>query len=317
MIERLISFFETIYDRISRPELKEKLERWVMVLSVSGFLVHLLLIAAARTIPELRSGLLADLDRNFLHAIYTPFSFILFYEVLLLVLALPKSHTNSIGKQYEIVSLIVIRGVFKDLGNFGDPSTWLSQRENALMVLLDMLAAVLMFLLVAAFHRLSKTVAKSARHRQLHRFVTIKKAVAAFLCIVLVVLAFYNLGQWILSLFPVLGGGQTEGKDLDLFFFPAFFEFMIITDVFLLIVSIPFFEKYEYVIRNAGFVVSTVLLRMSLSTPKPYDLAIGLTAMVYGLSVLAVFSYYRRIEAKSDDGDLVTDLSSTAEEALD
>lgn len=68
-----------------------------------------------------------ELDRNFLHAIYTPFSFILFYEVLLLVLALPKSHTSSIGKQYEIVSLIVIRGVFKDIGEFRDPAAWLTQ----------------------------------------------------------------------------------------------------------------------------------------------------------------------------------------------
>jgi hypothetical protein len=72
---------------------------------------------------------------------------------------------------------------------------------------------------------------------------------------------------------------------------------MIFTDVFLLIVSIPFYERYEYVIRNAGFVISTVLLRFSLSTPKPYDLAIGLTAMVYGLAVLSVFSYLTRIRA--------------------
>lgn len=98
---------------------------------------------------------------------------------------------------------------------------------------------------------------------------------------------------WVLS----AGDAKLAGSmDLDLFFFPAFFEFMIFTDVFLLIVSIPFYERYEYVIRNAGFVISTVLLRFSLSTPKPFDLAIGLTAMIYGLAVLSVFSYHTRIK---------------------
>jgi hypothetical protein len=75
---------------------------------VVGLLVHLSLIALARFVPALKAGLLSGLDLNFLHAVYTPFSFILFYEVLLLVPALPKSHTSSVGKQYEIVSLIVI-----------------------------------------------------------------------------------------------------------------------------------------------------------------------------------------------------------------
>jgi hypothetical protein len=94
--------------------------------------------------------------------------------------------------------------------------------------------------------------------------------------------------------------------DLDLFFFPAFFEFMIFTDVFLLIISLPFFERYEYLIRNAGFVISTVLLRFSLSTPKPYDLAVGLVAMLYGLCVLAVFAYFTRVASESDDDDSST-----------
>jgi hypothetical protein len=67
---------------------------------------------------------------------------------------------------------------------------------------------------------------------------------------------------------------------------------MIFTDVFLLIVSLAYYERYEYVFRNAGFVISTVLLRVSLSTPKPYDLLLALTAMLYGVAVLGVFACY-------------------------
>ena len=60
------------------------------------------------------------------------------------------------------------------------------------------------------------------------------------------------------------------------------------------------------VFRNAGFVISTVLLRVSLSTPKPYDLLLGLIAMLYGLMVLSVFAGYSWIErsraAESGEG---------------
>jgi hypothetical protein len=92
-----------------------------------------------------------------------------------------------------------------------------------------------------------------------------------------------------------------SAKNPDYFFFPMFFEFMIFTDIFLLIVSIPFFERYEYVLRNAGFVISTVLLRFSLSTPQPYDLLVGLTAILYGLGVLSVFSYSTKVRTHGDD----------------
>ena len=50
-----------------------------------------------------------------LHILYTPFSAILVAEVYLLVFHLPSSFARSMGKQLEIVSLIEIRSVFRDL----------------------------------------------------------------------------------------------------------------------------------------------------------------------------------------------------------
>jgi hypothetical protein len=201
--------------------------------------------------------------------------------------------------QYEILSLIVIRRVFKDIGEFRDPATWLEQTDAALIVVLDMLAALAMFVLIAIFRRVRRTVQNSVEHPHLAQFVAIKKSVALVLYGTLLSLAAYNVVQWLMGVFlPNIGTGHSE-KNLDYFFFPMFFEFMIFTDIFLLIVSIPFFERYDYVVRNAGFVISTVLLRFSLSTPKPYDLLVGLTAILYGLGVLSVFSYSTRIQTHS------------------
>lgn len=286
--------FARLYDFVDSDTQRSRMEHWIVWLAAVGFVAHLILIALARSVPSLEAGVLGQLDVNFLHAVYTPFSFILFYEVILLVLALPGSHTNSIGKQYEIISLIVIRRVFKDIGEFSDSAQWIAQSDLASMVLLDMVAALFMFSLVSLFRRISQTVVRTKPDSDLATFLAIKKTVSVLLLFVLLLLAIYNLTQWSVETWAFSTGQIEQAKNLDYFFFPAFFEFMIFTDVFLLIASIPFYDRYEYVIRNSGFVISTVLLRFSLSTPKPYDLAVSIVAMVYGLCVLGVFSYYTR-----------------------
>ncbi len=298
LVLQIIPLLARVYDRCNSDVQKGRLEVWTVWFAVTGFILHLALIALARSVPSLNSGLLADLDRNYLHAVYTPFSFILFYEVLLLVFALPRSHTSSIGMQYEIISLIVIRRVFKDIGEFRDPAAWLAQIDAATMVLLDMVAALVMFLLVTVFRRVSLGVIHSPPHQHLPKFVAIKKSVAVLLCGILLFLAAFNVLHWANGIIAAPQGLAGGVEDLDYFFFPAFFEFMIFTDIFLLIVSIPFYDRYEYVIRNAGFVISTVLLRFSLSTPKPYDLVVGLVAILYGLCVLSVFSYCTRVNSQ-------------------
>lgn len=271
------------------------MERWIVFLATGGFLFHLLLIALVRSFPALKVGVLSQLEGNFLQAVYFPFSFILFYEVILLVLAIPRSQTISIGKQYEIISLIVIRRVFKDIGEVDDPAKWITQFDMASMVLIDMVAALVMFALVALFQRLSQTVVPSKPESDLAKFISLKKAVAMVLFVTLFFLAFYNVSQWAFGKWALVSDQVSEGANLDFFFFPAFFGFMIFTDVFLLIASIPFYDRYEYVIRNSGFVISTVLLRFSFSTPKPFDLAVSLIAILYGVCVLGLFSYYTRV----------------------
>lgn len=264
-------------------------------LAVTGFLIHLLLIFCKRSFPELAPQLTTGVSNNFLQAVYTPFSFILFYEVLLLVLAIPKSLTTSICKQYEIISLIVVRRVFKDIGTFDDFGSWLTETETVKIVLLDMGGALLMFLAVTLFYRIRKSVTKAATLRDLQGFIRFKKVLALLLGVVLILLAAGNLVAWFVSVMPGAVGAEKNLLNLEQYFFPAFFEFMIFTDVLLLIVSIRYYDRYEYLFRNSGFVITTVLIRISLSTAKPYDLAIALTAIFFGLCLISIFAYHTRV----------------------
>ena len=288
---RLAAFFDGLHESAKR----DLLDTCVVSLAAAGFLGHLLLVAVVNMLPEFPQTIFAGLDRSLLHAVYTPFSIILFYEVILLVFALADSHTGEVAKQYQIVSLIVVRRVFKDIGSFESFEHWLTETEAVKAVLTDMGGAVLMFVLVTIFTLLRRTIPKVAIQRDLVGFIELKKAVAVLLLVVLSGLALLNLAVW-LRVLPVSLLGLTQiPENVDLFFFPLFFEFMIFTDVFILIVSLAYYDRYEYVFRNAGFVISTVLLRVSLSTPKPYDIGVALIAMVYGVSVLAVFGWFSSI----------------------
>ena len=289
-----------IFDALDSPPVRGWLEQAVVVAAATGFLVHLAVIGVARFFPDLPQTVFEGLDKSPFHAVYTPFSVILFYEVLLLVFALAASHTGEIATQYQIVSLIVVRRVFKDIGGFSELENWLAEPEAVKAVLIDMAGAVLMFLMVTGFTYLRYKTPKTPIRRDLQKFIELNKALAVLLLVVLVALAAINLASWlgVMSGLPVI---LAPPANVDLFFFPRFFEFMIFTDVFLLIVSLAYYDRYEYVFRNAGFVISTVLLRVSLETPKPYDLLLALTAMLYGLAVLGVFACLSAIERRSVD----------------
>ena len=299
---RLAAFFDYLHESAKR----DLLDTCVVSLAAAGFLGHLLLVAVVNMLPEFPQTIFEGLDRSLLHAVYTPFSIILFYEVILLVFALADSHTGEVAKQYQIVSLIVVRRVFKDIGSFESFEHWLTETEAVKAVLTDMGGAVLMFVLVTIFTLLRRTIPKVAIQRDLVGFIELKKAVAVLLLAVLSGLALLNLAVW-LRVLPVSLLGLTQiPENVDLFFFPLFFEFMIFTDVFILIVSLAYYDRYEYVFRNAGFVISTVLLRVSLSTPKPYDIGVALIAMAYGICVLAVFGWFSSIvngQKLSDDSN--------------
>ena len=284
-----------IFDAIVSSPKKASIEKNVVALAAVGFLVHLLLIVIFRMLPESRPTIFEGLKGGLLHAVYTPFSIILFYEVILLVFALAESHTAEVAKQYQIVSLIVVRRVFKDIGSFESFDHWISETETVKAVLLDMGGALLMFVLVTGFTFLQRSAPKVPIERDLKGFIELKKSIAVLLLAVLSCLAILNLAVW-LRLIPASVLGLPEVlKNADLFFFPLFFEFMIFTDVFILIVSLAYYDKYEHFFRNAGFIISTLLLRISLSTPKPYDVGLGLIAMLYGTVVLAVFCWFSSV----------------------
>ena len=90
------------------------IEKYIINISIISFLLHLILIIISKYQFISLEG---ELFNNPLAAIYTPFSFILVYEVYLLIFYLPQSFTYCLSKQFEIITLIVFRRFFKDISN--------------------------------------------------------------------------------------------------------------------------------------------------------------------------------------------------------
>ena len=94
-----------------------------IVLALIFFIIHLSLIYLYQN-QIIQISLNSSLFYSPISAIYTPFSFILIYEVYLLVYYIPKSFSNYIIKQYEIISLIILRKLFKDLSIIDQNGGW-------------------------------------------------------------------------------------------------------------------------------------------------------------------------------------------------
>ena len=147
----------------------------------------------------------SDLLSNPIVAIYTPFSFILLYEVYLLIYYLPKSFTTYISKQYEIITLIVIRRLFKDLSNLKLTSDWFSNKQD-LQFTYDLATSILLFFLIYLFYVQSKIRFAPATQDENHvgaisSFIKIKNQIATFLVPVFLILAIYSLSNWLLNIF--------------------------------------------------------------------------------------------------------------------
>ncbi len=291
------------YDALAEERTIHRIERVIINLALAGFILHLLLIFLARN-NEFATPLLRQLPTNYLKAIYTPFSIILFYEVLMLVVILPKSIATFIGKQYEIITLITIRSFFHDIADFDmdkpDSYTVSFMQEIAL----DLGAALLMFFLTVVYYRIFALTRKQPGTSSPKRteMVLVKKAAAFILSGLLVVLSIVSLAGWLAEVYQA---SVTNGlfPNPNMVFYRDFFSTMIFVDVFLLILSFIYAGTYDLIFRNAGFVISTILVRIALTAEKPFNMFFALIALLLGVLLMALFWFYNQKQVNDpDDG---------------
>jgi hypothetical protein len=300
----LLVYLSELYDVIFKEDNIRKVEHVIINCALVGFIVHLLLIFASKHI-DLSATIFAQLPSSYLKAIYTPFSIILFYEVLTLVVILPKSISIFIGKQYEIITLIVIRSFFHDIADYDLDKPDIYTFSFLKDISLDLIGALLLFFLTTIFYQLfaktKKTQTNPSSKRT--RFIHIKKTAAVVLCLLLLILSVVSLVNWSVHIYHVSAEGIAP-HDPNSVFYKDFFSVMIFVDVFLLIVSFIYSGSYDLIFRNGGFVISTILVRIALTAQKPFNVYFALTAVLFGVLLMALFVFYNQKMAHVESDEL-------------
>ena len=275
---------ENLHNNVFSKKNVELFEKNIMLLAVLGFIIHLLLIFIENYYSLDIFSSRTNLSSNPISALYTPFTFILVYEAFLLIYYLPRSFTTSVAKEYEIISLVLIRKIFKDIPEISlEPDQILN--ENNLQLMYDLLAVIVIFYLIYLFKKTWVNTPKRKTNKNLERFINYKKLLSILLVPTLLILCFINFYEWFIQVFI----SQSYTDNLNGVFFIDFFTILILVDVFILLISFQYTERYSQLIRNTGFIISTILLRLSFSAEGLYSILLLILGVVFGLVILRIY----------------------------
>jgi len=282
-----------LYKVFLSEETQERIEKVILYLALVSFFIHLALtyLSKLEVIDFLSDS---DFLQNPISAIYTPFSFILIYEVYLLIYYLPKSFTTYITKQYEIITLIIIRKLFKDLSSLELSTNWFDIKGD-LQFTYDILASVILFYLIYQFQKQGKRKAVKQVDSKLNieRFIQRKKIIALILVPLFFVMATVTLLGWLSDL-SLSSSDSLSFESINNLFFDEFFTVLILVDVVLLLISFFYTDEFHKIIRNSGFIVSTILIRMSFGSSGLISTLLIVIAVLFGLSIIMIHNKYEK-----------------------
>ena len=274
----------------------------ILKIAILSFILHLGIILLV-DLQIIRLASPSKLLINPISAIYTPFSFILIYEVYLLIYHLPKSTSTYIGKQYEIVTLIVIRKVFKDLSEIVLTKEWFKVRSDVQFTY-DLIATLVLFFFIYLYYRLNQRKLVQSEQGELviehsfetKRFIRQKEVIAACLIPIFFGLALFSLFNWTIDTFFALDHLSGPMKDINKIFFDEFFTVLILVDVLLLLFSLLHTDDFNKIMRNSGFVISTILIKLSFGVEGAVSTLVLVAAVAFGIAILAIHNQFEKLK---------------------
>jgi hypothetical protein len=289
-INKILPF---LFDKFLSDKTRTKTEKIILNVALFSFFIHLAFIYLLK-LKIINFSSSTELLNNPISAIYTPFSFILIYEVYLLIYYLPKSFTTYITKQYEIITLIIIRKLFKDLSSLELTSNWFEIKGD-LQFTYDLIASLLLFFLIYLFQKQGKQKVIQQVNLQpvIEKFVQKKRLIAVVLVPLFFFMALNTLVKWSTGIisssneFPSL-------ESINNLFFDQFFTVLILVDVILLLISFFYTDQFHKIIRNSGFIISTILIRMSFGVSGLINTILILVAVLFGLAILSIHNKYEK-----------------------
>lgn len=263
---------------------EEYIRKVAMVFAVVGFFMHIVVWALFETGNITITGEASELVKSPLSTLYTPFSILLVYEVYQLIRTIPDSFSSSVGKQYEIATLLVVRDILKRLSEVENSEGW--KISSDLGFLLVECAAFLVLLYTSlTYFRISSSSEKSEQMADnVAIFVEAKRGIANAMLLIFLATAAYSFYTWVDS---VQDGGGSVSRAI---FFLDFFTFLILADILILLISYWFYTDFGNLARNTGFVLSTVIIRVAISSEGISSMILFTLSGLLGIAILRMFT---------------------------
>ncbi|MDH5561684.1 MAG: hypothetical protein OEY59_12615 [Deltaproteobacteria bacterium] len=288
-MEFVIRFLIRVFDRIDCYWETRNSQRLMGGLLVVFFLITLVLIALKRNaiLPDIIGQFVVD---KYFAAISYAFTALLIFEVVSLVLSLSLSVSTSIGKQFELLSLVLLRDAFKEISHYHSPFVWDQFKDALNNIMISGIAALIMFVILGFYYRiqLHKPITQIEDDR--NSFIASKKIIALVLLFCFAMLLVENL-------FIYFTTHHAEN------IFEGFYTLLIFSDILIMLMSLRYGSSYRIAFRNSGFAVATVIIRLALIAPVLYGALMGIGGTLFILAISFAYhnytpSYYQRLKEK-------------------
>jgi len=272
----LLTGLSRIFDFINELWEENVTRQFLGIVLVVVYLVSLVLIDLNMR-DILPRSLGEFIPRNHLHAISIAFTLLLIIEVIELILGIAQSVSRSVGKQFEIFSLILLRQSFKEFSLYHEPLKWTEVSASVLPIISDASGALFIFIGLVFYYRSIKNHLFTVDADEQSNFIIAKKIVSLLLLSIFVYIIVYN---------GCLFAMGTETLDI----FNLFYTILIFSDILIVLIATRYTHTYMVVFRNTGFALATVLIRIALTAPPYYDAALGSGVMLFILGIVTAYN---------------------------
>ena len=142
------------YELFLGRDVDKKIRKMVIISAIIGFCFHLLIWALVQTEKYTFSDENMEMFNSPLSSLYTPFSILLAYEVYQLIRTIPESFSSSVGKQYEIATLLVVRDILKRLSNIEFQDGWKIDNDLGFLII-ECVTFLVLFYTSLVYQRIS------------------------------------------------------------------------------------------------------------------------------------------------------------------
>lgn len=267
-----------LFDALERRWDSPRTKRAIGTFLVAAFATSLLVIELRRLglLPE---GLAGRIPSRHFYAVDVAFTLLLLLEVVSLIFSLSHSFSDSLGKQFEILSLILLRETFHGFKEFGEPIAWENVRAGLVPMVADAAGALAVFVLLGAFSRAQRHRPITGDAAEQRDFVAAKKVIGLLLFLALLVLAAVD-GHRLLAGLPTFS------------IFAGFYTVLIFSDVLIVLVSLRYSTTYAVFFRNSGFTVATVFIRLALAASAPWNAALSVGSALFALGLTHAYNRF-------------------------